>query len=117
MPDFEKIINGFKAILSLIFGQQTPPIVYQLIGWILILALVLLGLYYFLFYLSKIKDLVTQEFLPVFYNEEDRRRNARRRRFADHIESEIRRLNNLEVWSDHRFTELEAEVEAEGRRQ
>lgn len=117
MPDFEKIINGFKAILSLIFGEQIPPIIFQLIGWILVFALVLLGLYYFLLYLSKIKDLFTEEFLPLFYDEKDLRRNARRRRFADHIESEIRRLNNLEVWSDYRFAELEAEVEAEGRRQ
>ena len=28
----------------------------------------------------------------------------------------LRRLNNLEQWSDHRFAELEAEVETEGSR-
>lgn len=46
----------------------------------------------------------------------EKQRMDRRRRFADHIESEIRRLNNLEEWRDYRFTELEAEIEAEGRR-
>jgi len=51
----------------------------------------------------------------LFYKAEDKRRLAQRRRFADHVESEIRRLNNLEAWSDYRFAELEAEVEAEGR--
>ena len=32
--------------------------------------------------------------------------------FADHVESEIRRLNTLEAWNDNRFTESEAEREA-----
>jgi len=54
-------------------------------------------------------------FSSLFYKAEDKRRVAQRQRFADHVESEIRRLNNLEAWSDYRFAELEAEVEAEGR--
>ncbi len=44
----------------------------------------------------------------------DPHRKERWRQFADYIESEIRRLNNLESWSHYRFTELEAEVELEG---
>ncbi len=47
-------------------------------------------------------------------NQQEKERLERRRQFADYIESEIRRLNNLESWSHNRFTELEAEVEAEG---
>lgn len=47
-------------------------------------------------------------------NQEEKGRLERRRQFADYVESEIRRLNNLESWSHYRFTELEAEVEAEG---
>jgi hypothetical protein len=35
-------------------------------------------------------------------------------RFADHIESQLRRLDEKEEWRDYRFAWLEAKVEAEG---
>jgi Effector-associated domain 7 len=47
-------------------------------------------------------------------SQEEKGRLERRLQFTDYIESEIRRLNSLESWSHYRFTELEAEVEAEG---
>ncbi|MER7456745.1 NACHT domain-containing protein [Micromonospora sp. NPDC126480] len=50
----------------------------------------------------------------------DRRRDPRRVRrralFADHVESQLRRLDEKEEWRDHRFARLEAEVETEGGR-
>lgn len=46
----------------------------------------------------------------------ERRRARRRHWFALHVKSELQRLDNLESWQDYRFTELEAEVEAEGGR-
>lgn len=50
----------------------------------------------------------------------DRRRDPRRLRrralFADHVESQLRRLDEREEWRDHRFARLEAEVEMEGSR-
>ncbi|MEO3769990.1 NACHT domain-containing protein [Micromonospora sp. B9E7] len=50
----------------------------------------------------------------------DRRRDPRRVRrralFADHVESQLRRLDEREEWRDHRFARLEAEVEMEGGR-
>lgn len=49
-----------------------------------------------------------------FHNPEKKRRVRLRKRFADHLESQIRLLNNQEEWSDARFAELEAEVEFEG---
>ena len=57
-----------------------------------------------------------KEIIPIFYNEEKRRRRYRRQRFAEHIEHKLRELNSKEEWADYRFTELEAEVEAEGKR-
>jgi hypothetical protein len=51
----------------------------------------------------------------LFYDAEKKRKRRRRQQFANHIYSEIKRLNNLEAWSDYRFAELEAEVEAEGK--
>jgi hypothetical protein len=40
-----------------------------------------------------------------------RERAARRRLFADHVEGRMRALAAKEQWSDHRYAELEAEVE------
>jgi Cdc6-like AAA superfamily ATPase len=86
------------------------------VGCLLTLGFVLLATWGSLYVIDKIRLLLAENLWPAFYDAEKRRRTARRRRFADHVESEIRRLNNLEQWSDYRFAELEAEVEAEGRR-
>ncbi len=45
----------------------------------------------------------------------DKRRVGRRARFADHIESQMRWLGHKEEWRDHRYAELEAELEITGR--
>lgn len=58
-----------------------------------------------------------KEIVPIFYSAEKARRRNRRRQFAEHIGQELLRLNVMDrEWDDERFTELEAEVEAEGRR-
>jgi predicted NACHT family NTPase len=41
---------------------------------------------------------------------------AHRQMFASVVEGKIRDINSNEKWGDYRFTELEAEVEAEGER-
>ena len=61
-------------------------------------------------------EIIRTTFIPLFYNVEQKRKIRHRQRFADHIESEIRRLNQREDWSDFRFAELEAEIEMEGKR-
>ncbi len=116
MPDFEQIIKGIKAILQLIFGKDVPTWVLPLVGWAMLIALLLCALWGILFLLSKIQELWAQNFRPIFYNREEKQRSLYRRYFAEHIESEIIRLGRQEEWKDHRFTELEAEVEAEGQR-
>jgi hypothetical protein len=116
MPDFEKVFNVLKAVLKLIFGEEIPPGIMRWLGYVLAALLSLLLIWLVLYVLSKIKKLWLEEFWSLFYNTEEKRRSKRRQRFADHLEGEIRRLNNLEAWNDYRFTELEAEVEAEGRR-
>jgi NACHT domain-containing protein len=116
MFDIEKIINALQKVLNWIFQGQVPPWILRTVGYALAVGFFLLGVWGLLFVLGKIKKLWIDEFKPLFYDPKERRRSLRRRRFADHIESEIRRLNNLEAWSDYRFAELEAEVEAEGSR-
>lgn len=43
-----------------------------------------------------------------------RRELDRRQLFASFVESRVRDMNNKEEWSDHRFAELQAEVETVG---
>jgi hypothetical protein len=116
MPDFENIIKNIKAVLQLIFGKNVPTLVWTLIGWILLIGLFLCTVWGVLLLLSKIKDLWIQNFLPLFYNREEKQRSLHRKYFAGHILSEIEQLGRQEEWKDYLYAELEAEVEAEGRR-
>ncbi len=115
MQSVQDIINNLKAVFQLIFGNNLPPEVWTLIGWVLFISIVLGGILSFLSLLSKIKDVWAQSFKPMFYNREQKQRSKRRQKFAEHIEYELRRLDRDENWNDDRFTELEAEIEAEGR--
>ena len=105
MPDLkqlEKLIGLIDSVLKRIFPNEIPPLVSKLVGYILLFILALFVICVILHALKKIKTLFKQLFsLPRSNKEKQRAR--RRRRFADHIESEIRRLNNLEAWSDYRY--------------
>lgn len=116
MPDFEQLVKGINAVLQLIFGNNIPSWMSLLIGILLIIGLVLCAVWGGLFLISKITEQWTKNVLPLFYKREEKQRSLRRRYFAEHIESEIVKLGRQEEWKDYRFTELEAEVEAEGRR-
>jgi hypothetical protein len=116
MPDIEGIIKITNLLLQRIFGKNVPAWISPLINWILLGVLLLCGLWGLLVLLSKIKEVWIQSFLPLFYKPEQKRRQHRRRMFAKHLEYEISRLDLLEDWKDEHFAELEAEVEADGRR-
>lgn len=109
--DLNNLLDGLKQLLNLMFGGQPPSLLLTVIAWLIAGGLVVAAL---VFILRMLKSLWKEFLEPALYNREDQRRRQRRQRFADHVESEIRRLNNLEDWSDHRFAELEAEVETEG---
>ena len=51
---------------------------------------------------------------PLLYTPEQKFQLRQRKIFARHLELELERLDNEEEWSDQHFTDLEAEVEAEG---
>lgn len=98
-------MSDLLELLEKLFEGQIPSI----------LLWVLLGLLLLVAFLRAIPFLA-RELIPIFYSREKARKRNRRQRFAEHMEHEQRRLNSMEEWSDHRFTELEAEVEAEGTR-
>lgn len=113
---FTDLIELVKDALNSVSNGNLPENIQYLLSWVILLLFSLFVIYVFVFLFAKIVSIVRDELLPLFYNVEKRRRLGRRQRFADQIEHEIRRLNSLEEWSDYRYTELEAEVEAEGTR-
>src|SRR5690348_8284136 len=112
MPDIEGIVHDINSVFELIFGKSSPSWLPPLVGWILLGVLLLYGLRGIIAVFSSI----ITSLKPLFYNPEQKRQRRRRQSFAKHVEYEILRLDLLEDWKDDRFAELEAEVEAEGRR-
>jgi NACHT domain len=115
--DLIKLVPALKNIIvNVFFRRQEPSWLSPTIDLVLVCVLVLLGIWGVLLVLSKIKKIWIEDFLSLFYNKAEKIRTLQRQRFAQHIEHEIRQLNNREEWKNYRFTELEAEVEAEGKR-
>ena len=102
-PDIQKLIAGIKALLSLMFGGQPPAWLLPLIAWFRPFSLFLSAL---VVVLVRLRQLWSDFLRPIFYNPNERLRRLRRQRFAEHIEGEIKRLNQQEAWQDYRFTEL-----------
>ncbi len=69
-----------------------------------------------LFIVSQRIKIWKEQIRPLYYDQVQRRRVRNRQRFAEYNRQEIWQLNNREDWIDDRFTELEDEVEAEGKR-
>lgn len=101
----EEIIINF---LLRIFNNPKLPV------WVS--TILIIGTAIFLTYLgiANIIEKWRTVFAPIFYNNLDKRRGKHRKYFALNIFNEINLLNNQQQWKDYRFSELEAEVEAEG---
>jgi hypothetical protein len=110
------LIDTITAALKLIYGGDPPVGVLKLLGYLILAGLVLTGIFGLLTILHKIADLWITKFWPLFYNHEKKQRAFFRRKFAADIERELHQLDRREEWKDYRFAELEAEVNAEGRR-
>ena len=102
-------IPWLLALLEQLFGNEV-------VKWIALILLPFAVLFALMWLAKGIIEITRTTFIPLFYNAEQKRKIRLRQRFADHIESETRRLNQREDWSDFRFAELEAEVEMEGSR-
>lgn len=103
MPDIDQI----KNLIELAFGRQASTIIIQLLvfGLLIWLGLQLIG---------ASRSIWLNLAQPLLQSAEEKHRARLRRIFATYIVSEIDRLNRLESWSDYRFADLEAEVEASG---
>lgn len=104
MPDWDAITKLWKQI----FGTQTT-------SWLLGILGTFFTIWLTLFFISQIIEFLKKTILPLFYNDDEKRRNFKRKLFAEQLEYEINKINRDErEWEDYRFAELEAEIEAEG---
>ena len=113
--DFTGFLEIVAKALKILFGGQIPGYISNALALCVILLAFLIVAYASLWLFINIIDLLNDKLKPYFYDTSKKRRQNRRQRFAEHIRSEIIRLNNQESWEDYRFTELEAEIEAQGK--
>src|SRR5690349_10810230 len=117
VPKYEDIKAWLEVLVRVFFPNGVPEAVKLISRYSLGLGAFLVVLWGLLFVTSQIKQLFITNFWPLFYNEAKRQRVRRRRWFAEnHLLFQLSALNRAEEWQDFRFAELEAEVEAEGRR-
>jgi hypothetical protein len=103
--DFAELEKNIKALWKWFIGGDVPQ-------YVITTASVIAAVLVVLFLVAK----VAKEIKPLFYDATERRRVRRRRRFAEHVGRQIDNIDNAADWTEHKYSELEAEVEAEGRR-
>jgi hypothetical protein len=115
----EEVIKPSEWEKLLDFIEKSIP----LPGWakigiaaLVLTALLLVVVAAILKSISLIQELWFEKIRPRLYPPEQRQRATVRRLFARHLRREIEDRNAKENWQDDEFAELEAEVEAEGRR-
>jgi len=97
-------------------GWDIPKPILVVLGALVLCTLFIAVVTAILFGVSQIKDIWLEKLVPKAYKPEQRGRATARRQFARYLASEMERVNRAENWRDDEFAELEAEVEAEGRR-
>jgi hypothetical protein len=110
------LIEGVKALLTFLFGENVPSGVQDAVGVLLAGAFIVLLLYGIVIGFGKAAKVIREDIRPIFYNELERRRAERRRQFAEHIKEEMQRIDAAEDWGDYKYAELEANVRMRGQR-
>jgi hypothetical protein len=103
--------------LRLLFKNHPPAWLGPATGVAVLIASALFSVWMLLKAAYGITSLVKEKLLPLFYDRDKQLAVRNAQQFAEHLESDLRRLNGLEQWNDFRYAELEAEVEFEGLRQ
>lgn len=112
LGDWEKLLNFAERLLG---GQLSPYITWPL-GLLILITLILTISAVAMLAIVKIKEFWQGHLRPKGYSPEQRQKAEGRKHFAQHLLLEIVAKNYSENWRDQQFTELEAEVEAEGQR-
>jgi hypothetical protein len=116
VTEVDRIVSGADAALKLLFPGGVPGWVHVAEGAVLaLLVLMVAGL-------TSIRLLVAivqewrQRVVPLFNDRQKQPLGERRSWLARKLDERLKLLGRQEEWLDHRFTELEAEVESESRR-
>jgi hypothetical protein len=113
---FEELERNFAQAWATLTGHPPPEVAVKALALLFLVAVVLVALGGAVVLVCKAKEQVSKHLVPLFYDRKTQRRVARRQQIARALELEIRTINEDEDWRDYRFADLEADVEAEGRR-
>ena len=97
-------------------GLTIPPVLQYLLGLLIFLFVFVVVGAAIVLAIAQIKDAWVSHLRPKTYSPEERQKVVARKQFAQYLQDEISRRDRSENWRDQQFTELEAEVEAEGSR-
>lgn len=114
--------SKFSGLLEKIWLWLTSGIGWStwdgILKWIIILVTVLSifcwAIGYLLEKLAKALEAYKNSGLPVTFDHKKKAQIRRRRQFCNVLKSDLATLAKAENWNDQYFTDLEAEVEAEG---
>ncbi|HLL30987.1 MAG TPA: NACHT domain-containing protein [Allosphingosinicella sp.] len=109
---WESLLKWAESLI----GQELPAVARYTLGGLVLAALLALILGVIVLTVVKIKQAWTDHLRPGAYSPEQKHRSAARRQFAAYLAEEVHKRNRSENWQDREYAELEAEVEAEGRR-
>lgn len=112
LSDYEKLYEWIPKLL----GREVPPLVSAILGFLVLVMVLILVVTAIATAIGHLADVYSKKLKPLCYNAEKRREARLRKIFAWHLSNELRTRNRAENWRDEEFTELKAEVEAEGRR-
>lgn len=111
LPDWKEAYEAAKKMA----GIEVPHSVEVVVGWLVLIALAMALIVFIAKQAAELTDLWEEKILPHIYKPEQREKAKARRQFAEHLALDIAGKNRAENWRDQQYTELEADVEAEGR--
>ncbi|MEB5888639.1 NACHT domain-containing protein [Enterobacter roggenkampii] len=118
----EKALGTGERIFNTLWNTDPSP---DLWHWILLIFLIFTTLSIVLILLKKVTgdvieilakltELYKASGLPVWLNNDNKKKVRRRKQFCKVLNSDLAHLAKAENWNDQHFTDLEAEVETEG---
>ncbi|MGE2417562.1 NACHT domain-containing protein [Enterobacter hormaechei] len=118
----EKALSTAERIFNTLWKADPSPDMWH---WILLILLTFAALSItlillkkvtgdFIEILAKLTELYKASGLPVWLNNDNKKKVIRRKQFCEVLNSDLAHLAKAENWNDQHFTDLEAEVETEG---
>lgn len=118
----EKALGTGERIFNTLWNADPSPgmwrwillVCFMLVVTIIMLTLCIKAAGSLIEILAKLTELYKASGLPVWLDNENKKKVRRRKQFCDVLNSDLAHLAKAENWNDQYFTDLEAEVETEG---